>query len=79
MFVGRYARSGFFGSINHDTYDAHENVAYSVAFRTFDQMARVLTNDTIRAFAFQKCLQRLDGFIILRAISPNIITGLMAF
>ncbi len=53
---------GFFGSINHDTYDAHENVAYSVAFRTFDHIARVLTNDTIRAFAFQKCLQRLDGF-----------------
>ena len=25
---------GIFGSINHDTYDPHENVAYSVAFRT---------------------------------------------
>ena len=25
---------GIFGSINHDTYDPHENVAYSVAFHT---------------------------------------------
>ena len=36
---GRRRRSsrqagGIFGSINHDTYDPHENVAYSVAFRT---------------------------------------------
>lgn len=35
------AAGGFFGSINHDTYDAHENVAYAVAFRTLRLVALV--------------------------------------
>ena len=39
VFIGQ---GGIFGSINHDTYDAHENVAYSVAFRTLRLVARLL-------------------------------------
>jgi hypothetical protein len=53
---------GIFGSINHDTYDPHENVAYSVAFRTLLLVSRVLGDDAIRAFAFDKCLAGLDQF-----------------
>jgi len=53
---------GFFGSINHDTYDEHENVAYSVAFRTLRQVAGLLNDQSIRAFAFDKCLAGLDQF-----------------
>jgi len=54
--------AGFFGSINHDTYDEHENVAYSVAFRTLCQVAKLLNDESIRAFAFDKCLAGLDQF-----------------
>ena len=53
---------GIFGSINHDTYDPHENVAYSVAFRTLLPAARVLKDDKIRTFAYEKCLGGLDQF-----------------
>jgi len=42
---------GIFGSINHDTYDPHENVAYSVAFRTLLPVARLLGDERIRSFA----------------------------
>jgi hypothetical protein len=53
---------GIFGSINHDTYDPHENVAYSVAFRTFMLAAKVLHDGQVRDFAFRKCLAGLDQF-----------------
>jgi hypothetical protein len=53
---------GIFGSINHDTYDEHESVAYSVAFRTLRQTAKLLKDDSIRAFAYDKCLAGLDPF-----------------
>ncbi len=53
---------GLFGSINHDTYDEHESVAYSVAFRTLRQVATLLNDDRIRAFAYDKCLAGLDQF-----------------
>ncbi|MCX6905821.1 MAG: hypothetical protein NTW03_20535 [Verrucomicrobia bacterium] len=53
---------GIFGSINHDTYDPHENVAYSVAFRTLLRVSRVLKDDGIRTFAYEKCLVGLDQF-----------------
>jgi hypothetical protein len=53
---------GIFGSINHDTYDPHENVAYSVAFRTLLPLARLLRDDTIRDFAYRVCLEGLDQF-----------------
>ncbi|HLB74700.1 MAG TPA: hypothetical protein VJJ98_11825, partial [Sedimentisphaerales bacterium] len=53
---------GIFGSINHDTYDHHENVAYSVAFRVLRQAAQLLDDDKISAFAYEKCLAGLDQF-----------------
>lgn len=53
---------GIFGSINHDTYDAHENVAYAVAFRTLNAVAQVLRDDRVRAFAYNTCLAGLDQF-----------------
>jgi hypothetical protein len=53
---------GIFGSINHDTYDPHENVAYSVAFRTLLPVARLLKNEDIRRFAYAKCLAGLEQF-----------------
>ena len=53
---------GIFGSINHDTYDAHENVAYSVAFRTLLLAWKVLGDDAVRRFAYEKCLAGLDRF-----------------
>ena len=53
---------GIFGSINHDTYDPHENVAYSVAFRTLLSISKLLDDETIRKFAYQKCLGGLEQF-----------------
>jgi len=53
---------GIFGSINHDTYDPQENVAYSVAFRTLQLVSRVLKDDRIRSFAYDRCLAGLDAF-----------------
>ena len=55
---------GFFGSINQDTFDAHENVAYSVAFRTLLAVSRVLKDDAIRTFAYEQCLNGLEHFRI---------------
>ena len=53
---------GIFGSINHDTYDPHENVAYSVAFRTLLLTSEVLRDQAIRRFAYDTCLAGLDQF-----------------
>lgn len=53
---------GLFGSINHDTYDEHECVAYAVAFRTLREAAKLLKDDAVRAFACDKCLAGLDQF-----------------
>lgn len=53
---------GIFGSINHDTYDHHESVAYAVAFRTLRAAARLLNDEKVHAFAYEKCLAGLDQF-----------------
>jgi hypothetical protein len=53
---------GIFGSINHDTYDPHENVAYSVAFRTLLPIAELLKAPAIRDFAYTVCLAGLEQF-----------------
>ncbi len=53
---------GLFGSINHDTYDEHENVSYSVAFRVLREVAKLLKDDRIRDFAYERCLAGLDQF-----------------
>ncbi|MBP7751389.1 MAG: hypothetical protein KA323_11905 [Planctomycetes bacterium] len=53
---------GIFGSINHDTYDAHENVAYAVAFRVLREVGRVLARPDIVQFARARCLAGLEQF-----------------
>ena len=53
---------GIFGSINHDTYDPNENVAYSVAFRTLLRVSRALHDPAVRQFAYEKCLAGLEQF-----------------
>jgi hypothetical protein len=56
------AQGGIFGSINHDTYDAHENVAYAVAFRVLREVARTLSRPEVAEFARAKCLAGLEQF-----------------
>jgi hypothetical protein len=53
---------GIFGSINHDTYDPHENVAYSVAFRTLRSASTLLDSEDLRMFAYYICLNGLNQF-----------------
>ena len=53
---------GFYASINHDTYDAHENVAYAVAFRVFRRAAQVLEAPDLRAYALGTILPGLDRY-----------------
>ena len=53
---------GFYASINHDTYDAHENVAYSVAFRVFRRCAQVLGDASLSRYALDQILPNLDRF-----------------
>jgi hypothetical protein len=61
--TGVFRRAGgIFGSINHDTYDPQENVAYSVAFRTLLLSSRVLKDASLRAFAYDRCLAGLEPF-----------------
>lgn len=45
-------RGGIYGSINHDTYDADENVARAETFRLFLAASRVLGRPDLQAFAF---------------------------
>lgn len=54
--------NGIFGSINHDTYDANESVAYAVAFRTLLAASEVLDDAKIRRFAYDRCLEGLQRF-----------------
>lgn len=68
---------GIFGSINHDTYDAHENVAYAVAFRVLRDVSRVLKSEAIRAFAYGTCLAGLDQFKMTDDRNGVATTGLL--
>lgn len=53
---------GLFGSVNHDTYDPEENVAYALAFRTMLRASQLLEDQQIRKFAYEVCLKGLDKF-----------------
>ena len=55
-------KKGIFGSINHDTYDRRENVAYAVAFRTLLLSSRVLQDESVHQFAYDRCLNGLEQF-----------------
>jgi hypothetical protein len=56
------SQGGFFGSINHDTYDPHESVAYAVAFRVFRRLAELWKDERLRAFAYESCLALLARY-----------------
>jgi hypothetical protein len=53
---------GFFGSINHDTYDPEENVSYAVAFRVLRRLAELWQDASLRDFAYERCLEPMDRF-----------------
>ncbi len=53
---------GAFGSCNHDTYDDHENVAYSIGFRTLIRAASLLRDDDLVNWALEHCLGGLESF-----------------
>ncbi|MBI1390554.1 MAG: hypothetical protein GC154_19150 [bacterium] len=53
---------GAFGSINHDTYDDHENAAYSVAFRCLRRAASLLRDPALYEWAVSNCLHGLERF-----------------
>lgn len=55
---------GAFGSINHDTYDNRENVAYSVGFRALIRAASLLRDDSLFEWALAHCLHGLEYFEI---------------
>jgi len=56
------AASGHWGSINHDTFDHQENVAYAIAFRVLRQLADSLERPEWHAFAYQVALPGLARF-----------------
>ncbi len=53
---------GFWGSINHDTYDDHENVAYAVAFRELRRGADAFSRPEWRDFAYDVALPAMRNF-----------------
>jgi hypothetical protein len=53
---------GFWGSINHDTYDDHESVAYACAFRILRRAQDALDRPDWRNFAYQVALPALARF-----------------
>jgi len=53
---------GYFGSINHDTYDFHESVAYATAFRILLQSGTALSMPEWVDFAYSKALAGLGIF-----------------
>ncbi len=58
------AAGGFWGSINHDTYDDHEDVAYASAFRILRRAAEVCERPAWRDFAYHIALPGLDRFVM---------------
>lgn len=56
---------GVWGSINHDTYDDHESVAYSCAFRVLNRAAVELGRPAWKDFAYAAALPSLERFRML--------------
>jgi hypothetical protein len=58
------ARGGIYGSINHDTYDADENVAHAETYRFLRRAARLLDNPSLSEFGLKRAIQGLDRFLM---------------
>jgi hypothetical protein len=71
------ALGGVLGSINHDTYDARENVAFSVAFRTLLAASRLFGEEDLRQFAYEACLHGLERFQMCADRNGVATTGLL--
>ncbi len=56
------ALGGVWGSINHDTYDDHESVAYSCAFRILTRAAVQFNHSGWKEFAYSAALPALERF-----------------
>lgn len=57
-------KGGMWGSINHDTYDDHENVAYSCAFRIFRRLGGWFHRPDWIMFSHQTALPVLARFLM---------------
>ena len=68
---------GLFGSINHDTFDRRELVAYAVAFQTMCRAADVLGKPELRTFAYEVPLAGLARFRLTEDRNGVATTGLM--
>jgi hypothetical protein len=69
---------GIFGSINHDTYDPQESVAFAVAFRVLLAVARHLGDQRLRGFAYDTCLAGLERFRMCEDRNGVATTGLLS-
>jgi len=68
---------GFYGSINHDTYDHDENVAHAVAFRVLRAAAKLLRSEKIMDFACRSALAGLRKFEIAEDRNGVLTRGLL--
>lgn len=68
---------GFYASINHDTYDADENVASSIAFRVIRRAGQVLNDPALGRYALEKILPRLERFKMTEDRNGLATTGLL--
>ena len=57
-------RGGIYGSINHDTYDADENVCRAEAFRVLRLAARFFGDPSMEEFAYRNALAGLERFLL---------------
>ncbi|MGC8668197.1 MAG: hypothetical protein ACP5VE_08805 [Chthonomonadales bacterium] len=57
-------RGGIYGSINHDTYDADENVSRAEAFRVLRRAARFFGDPAMEEFAYVNALAGLERFLL---------------
>ncbi len=70
-------RGGIYGSVNHDTYDADENVSHALAFRTLLRAARELGDERYRDFAYDSALAGLERFKMTEDRNGVATTGLL--
>ncbi len=68
---------GLFGSTNTDTEDPDDNVSYALGFLAFDLAGRVLGDEALRRFAFERCLGGLARFEIVEDVNGLATKGLL--